>query len=456
MTSTSYHFAKALTADGWASDVRIDADDNGVMTSVAEGAPADGTAFAGIAIPGMANLHSHAFQRGFAGLTEAAGENGDDFWSWRDAMYRFAGGLDPEVLEAIAAQGYVEMLKAGYTSVAEFHYVHHDRDGASFADAAEMSRAILRAAHDAGLGLTLLPVLYMQSGFDGGVPEGVQKRFCHNVDSFLSLLQDLEAAFKDDCSRRLGLAFHSLRAVPVDALKAVLEGTPSGPIHIHAAEQRREVLESVTHLGARPVRWLLDNAGIDARWCVVHATHMDEGERQALAASGTVAGLCPTTEANLGDGIFPIVEYLAAGGAFGVGSDSNISIDPREELRLLEYVQRFSRERRAVLAGEQQTHVGAALYGAALAGGSQALGHQGGTIAVGQRADIVVLDQNAPCFAAVTDGSVLDSYIFSGGPSPVRDVIVAGRQVIVGGRHADEDAILTRYRDAVRLLVTLD
>ncbi|HEY4556465.1 MAG TPA: formimidoylglutamate deiminase, partial [Lysobacter sp.] len=297
-------------------------------------------------LPGIANLHSHAFQRAMAGLAERRGGAGDDsFWTWRETMYRFAARFDPDTLHAVATQLYVEMLEAGYTTVCEFHYLHHAPDGRAYADPAAMSRALVAAARETGIRLTLLPVLYMTGGFDGRALAERQRRFAHSVDDYLALLESLRGETGPTVT--VGCALHSLRAVPEDAMHAVLAALPdSTRVHVHIAEQTAEVDECVSVRGARPVRWLLDNAPVDARWTLVHATHLDAGEVRDLAASRATVAICPTTEANLGDGLFPLRDYLDAGGRWGIGSDSHVSVSPVEELRWLEYGQRLVTRRR--------------------------------------------------------------------------------------------------------------
>ena len=458
------YVADALLPGGWARNVRVAIDAAGNISAVEAEVPVHkappktaASLTNAIAIPGMPNMHSHAFQRAMAGLAEMrAGD--DDFWSWRLVMYDFVERLTPEILEAVAAQLYVEMLKAGYTSVGEFHYLHHDKGGNQHDDIAEMSRAILRASHEAGIGLTLLPTLYMTAGFasdqGSGTLQGGQQRFYNNLESYGRLMEALQPAFTEDPDRQLGIAFHSLRAVPGRAMEELLKGLGYElPVHIHIAEQRREVVECVQHLGTRPVEWLLDNMPVDARWCLVHATHTTEAERYSLKRSGAVVCLCPTTEANLGDGLFPTVDWLDAGGIIAIGSDSNVSVDPREELRLLEYAQRLARERRTLLAAPDEPRTGARLYRAALAGGAQASGRAVGEIAVGKRADIVLLDAGSATLTGREGDLMLDSLVFTGGPSPVRDVMVGGKWCIRDGRHGAEDTILANYRAAVGKLM---
>ncbi len=468
---STYRADAALLPAGWREDVRLEVDDRGFLRSVVPGDGPGGSPgdlrpggdpsaagaverIRGAVVPGVPNLHSHAFQRGMSGLAERAAEDGG-FWSWRETMYRFAGRLDPEEVEAIAAQLYVEMLLAGYTSVAEFHYLHRDRDGVLYEDPAEISRRLLRAARTAGIGLTLLPCLYTSGGFGGAPPEEAQRRFLLPVDGLLELVDRLGDAVDGDPRLRLGLALHSLRAVTPpeieEAVAAVLDVDPDAPIHVHAAEQQREVEACLAWSGARPVAWLLDHAPVDGSWCLVHATHVDEREVRGLAGSGAVAGLCPSTEANLGDGLFPLADFLEAGGHLGVGSDSHVSVSPVEELRWLEYGQRLAGGRRNVAAG-QGTSTGARLFGSAVEGGAAALGQPVGELREGARADWVVLEREHPALVGRSGDALLDGWIFSGNRSPVRDVVVAGRWRVRDGRHPEEEAIADRYREAARRL----
>ncbi len=409
-------------------------------------------------VPGMPNLHSHAFQRAMAGLAErrsldasSAAPVSDSFWTWREVMYAFANRIEPEDLQAIAAQLYVEMLKAGYTQVCEFHYLHHQRDGRPHADAAAMSLALIEAAREAGIGLTLLPTLYMSGGFDGRALSERQRRFGHEVDAFLHLVERLRAL--ESPMLRVGVALHSLRAVPPTALDDVLASGLVGncPIHIHIAEQIGEVQDCLAIRKARPVEWLLDHAPVDARWCLVHATHLTADETRRLAASGAVAGLCPTTEANLGDGLFPLGDFLAADGVIGIGSDSHISVSPVEELRWLEYGQRLITRHRNVSAGAAMPSTGERLFTQALAGGAQA-----SDVAIARldraRADLVVLDDAAPLLAGRDAAHAIDTWLFAGNANLVREVMVAGRWQVRGGRHQNEERIAARYRATVERL----
>jgi len=400
-------------------------------------------------LPAMPNLHSHAFQRAMAGLAERKGRVDDSFWSWRETMYAFAAAIGPDELQAIAAQLYVEMLKAGYTQVCEFHYLHHQPDGSAYAQPEAMSLALIEAAREAGIALTLLPVLYMSGGFDGRALTPRQRRFGHDVDGYLRLLESLRRHESDDV--RVGIALHSLRAVPPDALHRVLasDAAKACPIHIHIAEQIGEVQDCLATRGARPVEWLFDHVEVDARWCLVHATHLTEAETASLARSGAVAGLCPTTEANLGDGLFPLADYLDARGVLGIGSDSHISISPVEELRWLEYGQRLTTGHRNIAARGQGVSVGETLWQAALQGGAQASGLPIGELHDGSRADLIVLDENSSLLAARNSRSVLDSFLFAGNTPLVRDVMCGGEWVVRNFHHRDEERIASRYRDIV-------
>ncbi|MDH3966367.1 MAG: formimidoylglutamate deiminase [Rhodospirillales bacterium] len=455
MTERSLYADRALLPDGWSRDVLIEIGADGGLTSVTPGAAAGAAPRAeGPVVPGMPNLHSHAFQRAMAGLAERAGPGDDSFWTWREVMYRFLRRLTPEQAGTVAAQLYVEMLKAGYTAVGEFHYLHHAPDGKPYNDLAEMSRHVLAAARRTGMGLTHLPVLYGFGGFGGRAAGEGQRRFLNDPERFLRLVEAVRDEVRGDPQFGLGIAPHSLRAVTPETLGAALEGLdaldPGAPIHIHVAEQQKEVHDCIDWSGLRPVEWLLANVDPGPHWCLVHATHMTEQETEALAGSGAVAGLCPTTEANLGDGVFPAPAYLAGGGAFGIGSDSHISVSPIEELRWLEYGQRLTRKRRNLLAGgDAEPSVGAVLYQGALAGGAQALGRPLGKLAPGCRADLLVLDADCPALIGKPDELLLDAMVFAGNDNPVRDVMVGGRWVVRERRHGEEAAVLAAYKAAL-------
>ncbi|MEO7066449.1 MAG: formimidoylglutamate deiminase [Rhodanobacter sp.] len=447
-------------AAGWMAGATLGVNAQGVVATASDTAA---EALGEWVLPGMPNLHSHAFQRAMAGLAERRGRAGgmsvegagraaapqaseDSFWSWRETMYAFAAAIGPDELQAIAAQLYVEMLKAGYTQVSEFHYLHQQPDGTPYAQPEAMSLALIEAAREAGIALTLLPVLYMTGGFDGRALAPRQRRFGHDVDGYVRLVESLRR--QESADVQVGIALHSLRAVPPDALRQVLASdvAQTGPLHIHIAEQLGEVQDCLAKRGARPVEWLLQHADVDARWCLIHATHLTESEMTRLAKSGAVAGLCPTTEANLGDGIFPLGAYLAAGGTLGIGSDSHISISPVEELRWLEYGQRLSSHHRNVAARSAGASVGETLWRAALRGGAQASGLPIGELRKDARADLIVLDENSPLLAARDEHSILDSFLFAGNTPLVRDVMCGGRWVVRDFHHHDEERIAARYR----------
>lgn len=443
--------AEQAWVDGWRSDVVLGQVEGRWQAAVADDRVAP---LAGWMLPGMPNLHSHAFQRAMAGLAERRGRADDSFWTWRETMYAFAAAVGPEALQAIAAQLYVEMLKAGYTQVCEFHYLHHQPDGTPYAQPEAMSQALIEAAREAGIALTLLPVLYISGGFDGRPLSPRQRRFGHDVDGYLRLLEPLLRQESDDL--RIGMALHSLRAVPAEAMARVLDSPlpRDRPIHIHVAEQLGEVQDCLASRGARPVEWLLDHAPVDARWCLVHATHLTAQETARLAASGAVAGLCPTTEANLGDGLFPLADYLDARGVYGIGSDSHISVSPVEELRWLEYGQRLATRHRNIAARAEGVSVGETLWRGALAGGARASGMQLGALRAGCRADLLVLDGQAPLLAAREPRAVLDSFLFAGNTPLVRHVMCGGRWVVRDFRHHDEARIAARYVRTVSALST--
>ena len=399
-------------------------------------------------LPAIANLHSHAFQRAMAGMAERQSDPRDSFWTWRETMYRMAGRFDPERLHAVASQLYVEMLEAGYGSVCEFHYLHHAPDGTPYDDPAAMSRALIQAARDTGIRLTLLPVLYMTGGFVGRPLSPRQRRFGHDGERFVALLDQLRA--EEDDTLRIGCALHSLRAVPHEPMRDLLEALPTHmPVHVHIAEQVGEVQDCVALRGARPVEWLLLNAKVDRRWTLVHATHLTGDEVRGIAASGATVAVCPTTEANLGDGLFPLRAYLDAGGHWGIGSDSHVSVSPVEELRWLEYGQRLVTRHRNIAVQPGSPSVGETLLCDVVSSAARATGQDA-------EGDVIELDLDAPQFAGATVVDLVDRWIFSGNRNLVRAVEVAGQRVVEHGRHRDRDAVAARYRTVVRALLADD
>ncbi|WP_372609324.1 formimidoylglutamate deiminase [Halomonas sp.] len=447
-------FAKqALLADGWARDVRLSIEAGTITDAVPDASAQLGDTRVDTLLPSLANLHSHSFQRAMAGMTEYRMAGKDSFWTWRDLMYRFTAHLSPEHIEAIAAFVFLQMQEAGYASVGEFHYLHHQPGGAPYADLGELSACIAAAAQTTGIGLTHLPVLYTYGGAGQADLQAGQARFGNCVDRFGELVaraRHAVSALPGDC--RVGIAPHSLRATSPGDLAAALDAHEGGPVHIHIAEQPKEVADIEGWLGARPVEWLLANAKVAREWCLIHATHMTDAETRAMAASGAVAGLCPITEANLGDGPFNGPAYLQAGGAFGIGSDSNVLISLTEELRTLEYSQRLRDVARNVMVVGEGS-VGEVLYTGAARGGAQALGRKAGTIEVGQLADLVAIDSTDPALVALQQSQLLDGLAFAAKDSVVTDVWSAGRHAVKGGRHIARDQIVARYRAAMASLM---
>lgn len=447
-------FAKqAKLSTGWASNVRVTHADGRITDIAPNQTPDAQDTCVDTLLPALANLHSHSFQRAMAGMTEYRMAGKDSFWTWRDLMYRFTANLTPEHIEAIAAFVFLEMQEAGYASVGEFHYLHHQAGGATYDDLGELSSRIAAAAAQTGIGLTHLPVLYTYGGA-GQVPlEAGQARFGNSVDRFNDLVaraRDLMVHLPADC--HVGIAPHSLRATSPDDLKAVLAAHTTGPVHIHIAEQPKEVADISVWLGARPVDWLLANADVATNWCLIHATHMTADETLKMAKSGVVAGLCPVTEANLGDGPFNGSSYLEAGGAFGVGSDSNVLISLTEELRTLEYSQRLRDVARNVMVVGEGS-VGDTIYTGAAKGGAQALGRGAGEIAVGELADVVAIDSAAPSMCALRQDQILDGLVFAAKDNVVTDVWSAGRHAVQSGRHVKRDDIVAAYKLAMQSLM---
>ncbi|HTT01691.1 MAG TPA: formimidoylglutamate deiminase [Steroidobacteraceae bacterium] len=446
-------FRWALLENGWATDVRLRISGGRIArieTAVAASAEDERH---GVALPGMPNVHSHAFQRAMAGLTEVAGRAGDNFWSWRELMYRFVERLDPQDVEAVAALAYAEMLESGYTHVAEFHYLHNDQDGRPYVNPGEMAERIVAATHATGIRLTFLPVLYAHSNFGGAPPLAAQRRFINDIGRFARVLEASRGALRALEDANLGVAPHSLRAVTPEELGEAVRLAPAGPIHIHVAEQTKEVDDCLAWSRQRPVEWLLEHAPVDERWCLVHATHMTAEETRRAAASGAVAGLCPLTEANLGDGVFPGPEFLDAGGVYGIGSDSNVLIDPAQELRTLEYGQRLMRRQRNVFASAQRASTARRLYEEALAGGGRALGRDGVTLRQGASADIVSLDAERLALVDRQADALLDSWIFAAREPLIDCVWRRGAKLVVAGAHVAREQLAANYRRALQKLL---
>jgi formimidoylglutamate deiminase len=451
------HAADALLAEGWQRDVRIEWDDAGLITRVDVGAaPGDATRAHGPVVPGMANAHSHAFQRAMAGLAERREHPTDDFWTWREEMYRLVLALQPDDIEAIARHLYIEMLRHGYTAVAEFHYLHRDAAGSPYANRAELADRIIAAAGETGIALTFLPVLYAHGGFGHRALDPAQRRFASTPAELLEMLQELAAFHLPSPVMRFGVAPHSVRAVDALQLTELVDGITqrdaTAPIHIHLSEQVREVSGCVETHGTTPFAWIRDLVDVDERWTFVHATHITDRERDAIASARATLALCPSTEANLGDGIFDLPAWIERRGSWTVGGDSHVSVSPFEELRMLEWGQRLRLRVRNVAATPDENDVASFMWRHAAAGGARALAQPAGIIAAGLRADLVVLDASAAQVQALAARDVLASHIFAGNPRPARDVFVCGRPVVQAGHHAGQDAAESAYRDCLRRL----
>ncbi len=445
-------FEQALLPQGWAREVRLTLD-RGRLVGVETGVSAQpGDERHRIGLPGMPDLHSHAFQRGMAGLTEIRGGSADSFWTWRDLMYRFVGRMTADDIEAMAAQAYVEMLEAGFTRVGEFHYIHHDVSGAPYSNIGELAERIAASAQASGIGLTLLPVFYAHAGFGNRAPDRGQHRFINDVDGFARLLEATRSAVAGQQGAVVGLAPHSLRAVTPEELMPILQLDRNSPVHIHIAEQIREVDECLAWSGQRPLQWLFDHVAVDRRWCLIHSTHATAEELRQMAESGAVAGLCPVTEANLGDGTFNVGEFRDRGGVFGIGSDSNVLIGVTDELRQLEYSQRLAHRARNVVAGSSAS-TGRVLFETAVKAGSQALGVATSGLAEGGFADIVSLDAENVALAGRSGDAILDSWIFGAGRSLVDCVWARGRKVVRNGRHHARETIALRFRQKLEGLL---
>ena len=428
---------RILLSSGWQTEQTLTIED-GVITSIESGYTGDAEKV-GVVIPGMVNCHSHAFQRAFAGFSEQGSEGKDSFWTWRSIMYKFIDQLNVKDAQTIATQLYIEMLKMGYTRVAEFHYLHHEINGDNHTELAEMAKAIFKASQQSGIGLTLLPVLYRFSGFGPLPANNGQKRFINSVEQFNQLVSDCFVLSEGYENSNVGIAPHSLRAVDKSSLEKAVKHVRGldnkAPVHIHIAEQQKEVDDCLAHYGQRPVEWLLNNAELDEQWCLIHATHINEQERQGIIASRAIAGICPTTEANLGDGIFPTTEFLAENGTIAIGSDSHISVNPVEELRWLEYAQRLIKQQRAILATENEASVGRNLWQQAALGGAQSTNSNTGELAIGKQADLLVLNSDKVALFAHDDQHILDSMIFASQQNMITDVMVNGHWVIKCGEH---------------------
>jgi formimidoylglutamate deiminase len=452
-------FESALLPGGWARRVRLTGSEGVIRLVEPDVDPAEGDERHAIGVPGLPNVHSHAFQRAIAGLTERRGPAQDSFWTWRELMYAFVERMDPDQLQAVTTLAFAEMLEAGFTRVGEFHYLHQDKSGVPFADPGELAGRVAAAAAESGIALTLLPAFYAHGGFGARGPSERQRRFATDLERFERIMESSRNAVRPLAAGNVGVAPHSLRAVTPEELPAVVSLAAGGPVHIHVAEQAREVEECVAWCGRRPIERLLEAVPVDERWCLVHATHATPEELERVAAAGAVIGLCPMTEASLGDGVFPALEFQRCGGRAGIGTDSNVLLDAGAELRLLEYSQRLTRRVRNVLAGEAGHSTGRSLFDMALAGGAQALaagaaGPRGPAgLAVNAPLDLVSLDAGHPALSERREDEILDSWIFAAGRGVIDCVWRAGEKVVSGGRHHRREAILARYRRAMKTLL---
>jgi formimidoylglutamate deiminase len=463
-----YYAENILLSDGWATDKTLTIE-RGIITAITSGRYTSNneeeiTILPGAVIPGMVNCHSHAFQRAFAGFSEQGSDGQDSFWTWRKTMYKFLTLIDHNDAQVIATQLYIEMVKRGYTRVAEFHYLHHDIDGSSYATPnkdktlATMAQAIFEAAKHTGIGLTMLPVLYQYSGFGQQKPNEGQKRFINSSTQFNQLVSDCFTLSKQYQNTNVGIAPHSLRAADKESIQIAVEHIraldESAPIHIHIAEQQQEVDDCLGYYKKPPVQWLLDNFELDKHWCLIHATHIDKQEQQAIVNSKAVVGVCPSTEANLGDGIFPTAEFFAINGTLAIGSDSNISISPVEELRWLEYAQRLSKQQRTILSTNDQASVGQNLWQKTAKGGAQSTNSNAGYLAIGKQADLLVLDEKQTRLFANNNNHLLDSMIFASQQNVVKDVMVNGNWVVQNSKHAQEQSSADNFAKLLAKLAT--
>ncbi|MGX5202059.1 formimidoylglutamate deiminase [Aliikangiella sp. IMCC44632] len=446
-----------LIGNQWMHNQTLYIGDCGTIQNIQPGRSENAVDAGGVVIPGMVNCHSHAFQRAFAGFSEYRANQQDSFWSWRDIMYRFVAKMTPQDAHLVATFLYLEMLKAGYTSLVEFHYLHHQPTGKFYPDPAEMSHQVIQAAKQAGIAITHCPVLYRYAGFGEQAPLQAQQRFVHQTDDYLDLVDTLHASYQSETNIKIGIAPHSLRAVSQQQLKEIIPHIKKldakAPVHIHIAEQTQEVDDCIKYYHQRPVEWLLENFNVDDSWCLIHATHLTATEIEAIVGAQAVVGICPTTEANLGDGIFPTQEFLSQDGRIAIGSDSHIAVNVAEELRTLEYAQRLTLQQRAVLTSADCNSVGQNLYTKAAVNGASTLNQNVGALAVGKRADLIVLDQDHPSLVGKKQSFILDAAIFACSQLPVKHVMVAGQWVIENTQHPQQQQITQNYLDVVKKLI---
>ena len=448
---TSLWFETALVGASWQTGVRISMAHDRIAEIDAGTTPAAADQRHGIALPGVTNLHSHAFQRGMAGLAEVRGPSHDSFWTWREIMYRFLSAMTPDDVEAVAALAYLEMLETGFTRVAEFHYLHHTPSGEPYHNPAEMAGRIAAAGDITGISVALLPCFYAHGGIGGAAPVAGQRRFITSLDQFSDVVDKCAAIGSTPAFRVAGLAPHSLRAVTEAEIRTVIELAAGRPIHMHVSEQPKEVDDCLAWSGRRPLDWLLDRFDL-SNWCLIHATHTTPVELQRAAEHGAIIGLCPITEANLGDGIFRSAEWVALGGALGVGTDSNVLIGLADELRQLEYAQRLGSGMRNAIANTEGQSTGRLLFDRALVGGARAVGLTSADcgLTIGATADIIDLDPEHVSLVGRAGDALIDGWMFGANRSAIRNVWSRGRHVVADGQHIARPAIEARYRAVIR------
>lgn len=417
-----------LLKDGWHNNTSIETE-NGVITDIVINQNKESIPFEGIYIPGFLNAHSHSFQYAMAGLAEVhKSHNSDDFWSWRESMYSLALRLDPDQFEHVATKLYAEMLKHGWTNVAEFHYVHHDKDGKPYANLSEMGERVISAAKKVGLNITLIPIFYQKGGF--GKPHNEkQKRFISkDLDAYIKLLEASEKSTQHYNGASIAIGVHSLRGVDPETVKELTQQmNPDLPFHIHISEQLKEVEDSLNYLNKRPVEWLLDNCNVNENYHLVHATHLISDEILRIAESGANVVICPSTEGNLGDGIFPLVDYQNKGGKWSIGTDSHIGLNPLEELRILDYGQRLTTHKRNVFTCEGNTNSGHYAMEKTTISGKKAMGeNETDFFNIGDYFNACVLNENQPLIASSTPDNLLSTLIYAGDRLFIEKVITQG------------------------------
>jgi len=450
----AYRFKALLTENGWVENAVVQLNREGMVQSVSSDEKVDAEYVDGFALPGFQNAHSHAFQYAMAGLAELHTGTGvpDDFWSWRNAMYSLALQLSPDQMEAVATMLYAEMLRHGYTAVAEFHYVHHDPEGKPYGNLAELGERLVAAAQKTGIQLTLVPMFYQMGGF-GMEPEAKQRRFISpTLDDYLNLLESSSKAVSKYSQANLGMGVHSLRAVKGEDIVLLSEKFRNDrPFHIHVAEQKKEITDSLAFYGHRPVEWLLQNVNVTDNYHLVHATHLSDAEVAGIAKAGAHVVLCPSTEGNLGDGLFRFHDFKALGGKWSIGTDSHVGLNPLEELRVLDYGQRLITHKRNTFFEEGKGDSGFNAIQKAFQSGKKAMGKEGQTFfKEGNSFDAVIYDAKAPLLAASGVQNLCNTIVYSCDVSHQLGTMVKGEWVIKEGLHSQQDTIQKDFVKALK------